>query len=109
MSDREAVFTIAANATSLGYDINYLKLSVSLLRRARRENREKLQKKDKQEFNLSMPLVLHWDGKLLPIVTNVVYEKVDCLAILGTGDDTEKLFGIQKILKGTRGAWLRLL
>ena len=43
--------------------------------KARRENK-KLAEKDKQEFNPNMPFFVHWDGKLLPDVTNVVHEKV---------------------------------
>ena len=104
MPDREAVFTIAATATSLGHDINNLTLSVSTLRRVRRENRKKLSEKDKQEFNLNMTLFVHWDGKLLPGVTNFVHEKVDCLAILVMGEDTEKLLGVPKMSKGTGAA-----
>ena len=47
MSNREAVFTIAATATSLGHDINDLTLSVSIIHRARKGNRKKLAEKDK--------------------------------------------------------------
>ena len=88
----------------MGHDINDLILSVSTIHRARKENRKKLAEKDKQEFNVDKPLVVHWDGKLLPDVTNVVHEKVDCLAILVTGENTEKLLGVPKISKGTREA-----
>ena len=101
MSNREAVFTIAATAINLGHYINDLTLSVSTIHRARKENRKKLAEKDKQEFNVDKPLVVHWDGKLLPNITNVVHEKVDCLAILVTGENTEKLLGVPKISKGT--------
>ena len=41
MSNSEAVFTIAATATSLGHDTNDLTLSVSTIHRARKENRKK--------------------------------------------------------------------
>jgi len=71
----------------LGHNINDLTLSVSTARRARRDNRKKLAEKDKQEFNPNLPLVVHWDGKLLPDITNVVHEKVDRLAILVTGEN----------------------
>ena len=103
MLDREAIFTIAATVTSLTYDINDLTLSVTTLRRARTENRKKLTEKDKQEFNLNMPLV-HWNWKFLPDVTNVVHEKVDHLAMLVTGEDSEKLLGVPKKSKGTGAA-----
>ena len=65
MSNRETVFTVAATATSLGHDIKDLTLSISLIHRARKENRKKLSEKDKQEFNLDKPLVVHWDGKFM--------------------------------------------
>ena len=38
---------------------------------------------------------------MLPDITNVVNEKVDWLAILVTGENTEMLFGVPKISKGT--------
>ena len=43
MSNREAVFTIASTATSLGHDINDLILSISTIHRARKENRKIMQ------------------------------------------------------------------
>ena len=101
MPNREAVFTIAATATSLGHGINDLKLSVSIIHRTRKENRKKLAEKDKQESNVDKPLVVHWDGKLLPDITSVVHENVDRLAILVTGENTEKLLGVPKKSKGT--------
>ena len=87
----------------MGHDISDLTLSVSTLHRARRENRKKLAEKDKQELNLNMPLVVH-KGKLLPDVTNVIHKKIDCLAILVMGEDTEKLLGVPKISNGTGAA-----
>ena len=38
---------------------------------------------------------------MLPDITNFVHEKVDCLGILVTGENTEKLLGVTKISKGT--------
>ena len=88
----------------MGHDINDLTLLISTLRKVRRENRKKLAEKDKQKFNLMPLLYTGMENCCQMLVTNVVHEKVDCLAILVTGEDTEKFLVGQKISKGTRAA-----
>jgi len=49
-----------------------------------------------QEFIHSTPLLLHWDGKLLPDIT-ASKETVDKIAVLVTGAGEEMLLGVPKI------------
>ena len=66
MSDRHVTFTIAATAKSLGHEVSDLPLSFSTVRRARIRNRRVAAHELKNQFKLNVPLVVHWDGKLLP-------------------------------------------
>ncbi|XP_076849024.1 beta-ureidopropionase isoform X1 [Brachyhypopomus gauderio] len=53
----------------------------------------------KKTFNPSVPLVVHWDGKMLPDVTG--HEQVDRLPVLVSGFQVEKLLGVPKLPNGT--------
>jgi len=78
-------------------------LSASTIRRRRIAHRKVLASKVKEQFAAtvgSKPLTLHWDGKLLPDVTQWK-TKVDRIAILVTGQSTEQLLGVIKIQQGT--------
>src|SRR5206468_1551007 len=81
MSDRNATFVIAATVNALGHDLNSTSPSRSTVRRSRMINREIVAKEDKATFNITSPVLLHWDGKLLPNTVNGK-EKVDRIAIL---------------------------
>jgi len=55
---------------------------------------------DKAAFTADDPLLLHWDGKLLPDIV-VGKTKVDRVAVLVTGGRMEKLLGVPQIGAGT--------
>src|ERR1043165_8053263 len=80
VSDRKATFVIAEAAKSLGHNISEFTLSRSSIRRKRQEHREERLIMLKEVFIKHAPLVVHWDGKLLPDLTKV--EKVDRLPVL---------------------------
>ena len=103
-SDRQATFTIAATAKSLGHNVGDLSLSFSTVRRARIKHRKEATEKIHNDFNPSVPLVVHWDSKLLPDITGTSCDKSDRLAILVTGEETEKLLGVPKLIRGTGAA-----
>ena len=46
------------------------------------------------------PLVVHFDGKLLPAIAGGP-EKDDCIAVVVTGLTCEKLLAIPKVVHGT--------
>lgn len=100
ISDRRALFVVGTVAQALGHSVTDLSLSYSTIRRERRSVREAFATADKVDFSPDDPLLLHWDGKLLPDITGG-QEKVDRIAILVTGGGVEKLLGVPKIDRGT--------
>ena len=97
--DRGATYIVGTVAKALGHDVSSMTLSRSSIRRSRYRNREK-QATVEQEFIRSSPLLLHWDGKLLPDITGSK-ETVDRIAVLATGGGEEMLLGVPKIGRGT--------
>ena len=97
--DRGATYIVGTVAKALGHDVSSMTLSRSSIRRSRYRNREK-QATVEQEFIRSTPLLLHWDGKLLPDITGSK-ETVDRIAVLATGGGEEMLLGVPKIGRGT--------
>ncbi|KAK2702040.1 hypothetical protein QYM36_019351 [Artemia franciscana] len=78
VSDRKAVFVIAETAKSLGMTIDQLAL-----------NRD----------SSDVPLVVHWDGKLIPDL--IGKEKVDRLPVLVSGKEVLQLLTVAKLPSGT--------
>ena len=66
LPDRGAVFVAAAVAQALGHNVPDITLSRSSIRRSRRQVRQEAATAEAQEYSLDGPLLLHWDGKLLP-------------------------------------------
>lgn len=95
-SDREAVRLLIPIAAALGHDPDTLPISRSTIKRARTSARHELSKKT---FNPTYPLVLHWDGKILPEIFGK--GSVDRLPVLVSGDGNDKLLGVPKVSCGT--------
>ena len=53
----------------------------------------------KNEFSVNVPLVVHWDGKLLKDLTGK--QHVDRLPVFITGQGVDKLLGVPKLVAGT--------
>lgn len=100
VSDRQAMFIVGSVAKALGTELDNVPLSRSTIRRKRNEKRETIAELDKASFCPLFPLVLHWDGKLLPDIVSGV-EKVDRVAIIVSGGGHEKLLAVPAITKGT--------
>ncbi|KAG0721992.1 hypothetical protein GWK47_045298 [Chionoecetes opilio] len=83
---------------SLGHDIEHITVSRSSIHRARVKNREEIAMS--LSFKPEVPLVLHWDGKLLPSLADgrSLEERV---AVLVSGEDTEELLGVPVSAAGT--------
>jgi hypothetical protein len=75
-------------------------LSRSSSRRSRQKNREKVVEAMHNDIISNAPLLLHWDGKLLPDISDNK-TTVDRIAILLTGSGQEMLLGVSKIGHGT--------
>ena len=56
----------------------------------------------KDSFAPDVPLIVHWDGKLLPDLTGK--EKVDRLPVLVSGEGTMKLLSVPLFPSGTSTA-----
>ena len=97
--DRGATHVVGTVAKALGHDVSSMTLSRSSVRRSCYRNREK-QATVEQEFIRSTPLLLHWDGKLLPDITGSK-ETVDRIVVLVTGAGEEMLLDVPKIGRGT--------
>ena len=80
-----------------GVDVNQLTLSRSSVMDARNKSRELLAGSVRQNFQPMVPLVAHFDGKLLP---NQDRTKSERLAIVVSGLGVEKLLGIPTIPVG---------
>ncbi|KAK2707759.1 hypothetical protein QYM36_015456 [Artemia franciscana] len=65
MSDRKAMFIISETAKSLGHNITDLALNRNSIRRLRMKHWSVQSAALKAEFQGNIPLVVHWDGKLI--------------------------------------------
>jgi len=54
----------------------------------------------KSEFSTSVPLTVHWDGKLMEDLTGK--EHVNRVPVLISGVGVEQLIGVPKLASGTR-------
>ena len=100
VSYRNAAMSYALTARSLGHDLNDISVSRSTMHRTRHSHRKRAAEEyHAEEFCPGEPLVLHWDGKLLPDGAGL--EQVDRIAVVVTGGGQEKLLGIPKVSAGT--------
>ncbi|XP_022825785.1 uncharacterized protein LOC111355908 [Spodoptera litura] len=99
ITDREAMRLIIPLSAALGCNPASLSISRSTIRRARKKARQEFNENLNETFKPSYPLVIHWDGKILPDITG--NKKVDRLPILISGNDTEKLLCVPKLIAGT--------
>ena len=99
VSNRKATFVLAETARSLGHNVMDLAINPESIRTSRLKFREQSAQVVKAAFHASEPLVVHWDGKMLPDLTGS--ELVDRLPILVSGCDTEQLLGVPKLPNAT--------
>lgn len=102
LPDRGAMFVVASVAKALGHPLDDLTLSRSTIRRSRMVTRKLVAEAEKGSFSTEFPLLLHWDGKLLPDIAGTGAKKtVDRIAVIVTGNGIEKLLAVPKIGRGT--------
>lgn len=73
----------------LGANPEDLSLSASTISQQRRHHHQEKAAELKEKFAPDVPLTLHWDGKLIPSLTNEGV--VDRLPILISGEGVEKI------------------
>jgi hypothetical protein len=99
VSNRDATRIVNAAAKSMNIDINSLTSSRTSIQRTRQKVREQTATRLKDQFVGTGAYVVHWDGKILPNITNK--ESVDRLPIIVSGLCKEKLLGVPKLASGT--------
>lgn len=102
-SDRSAAHILSAIASTsqLGENVDRMILSRSAIRRARMKHREAFTVEIKATFLPTVPLILHWDGKMLDDMTGPGRQRVDRLPVLVSGQDVVKLLAVPKLQDGT--------
>lgn len=110
VSTRAAMHVVTPALMAAGVNVGELTLSVGSLHEARKEVRTELGKSLQEEFKPEVPLILHFDGKLLPDPEG---GRSDRLAIVVTGMGLEKILSVPSIPAGTGvamgGAILKVL
>ena len=99
MSDRKAMFVISETAQSLGHNVNTLSISRSSIKRHREEQRAQMAAALKEEFTGDVPLIVHWDGKLMTDLTGK--EHIDRLPVIVTGVGVSQLLKVSRLPNGT--------
>lgn len=100
VTDRNAMFIMGAYTQAMGYNLNDVVLSRNTIKRSRIVTRKETAASIKAQFTPKIPLLLHWDGKLLIDASG--QGMVDRIAILVTGGtEVEQLLGVPKIGRGT--------
>ena len=97
-SSRQAMMIVTPALAAAGVDVDELSLSRSSLMRARNDSREMLAATVRQDFQPTVPLVAHFDGKMLLHSDGT---KHDSFAVVVSGLNIEKLLGIPVISSGT--------
>lgn len=95
---RKAMLIVAPALAAVGFDVKQLSLSQSSLKTARNSSREIFAATVRQNFQPTVPLVAHFDGKLLPCIDGV---KRDFMPIVVSGFGVEKLLGIPTLPTGS--------
>jgi len=100
ISDRNAVYALASFSQAVGQDTDALALNRWSVRRKRIKHRDEAIAKLKNSFTPDVPLVVHWDSKLLSDISGQP-GKVDRLPIIVSGHGVERLLNVPKLPNGT--------
>ena len=92
MSNQGAMAMLVPFASGLGSNLEELSLSASTIHRHRRIQSEAKAAEIKESFSPTVPLTVHWDGKLMPALTNG--EVVDRLPIPVSREGVCKLLAV---------------
>ncbi|KAG7157253.1 hypothetical protein Hamer_G027875, partial [Homarus americanus] len=110
ISDRDAVHLIAAAAQSLGHNVEDIAVNRKTIRQSRMKLRVQSFKSAKEQFILNLdptiPLVVHWDGKLLP-ETAGGKETYDRLPIIVSYEENEQLLNLSPSLWQTNAGYCK--
>ena len=99
VSDRNAALLLTPAVQRLGHDAAKFNLNRSSIRRERIKRRQKMAENLKKEFTPTVPLIVHWDGKIMEDICS--REKVDRLPIIVSGQGVDQLLNVPKLSAGT--------
>ena len=91
---------------SLGQKVQPLALNRFSIRRDRRKHRKAIVAQIKDDFNLQFPLIVHWDGKLIP---KLIGETVERLPVIVTNSDQSQLLAVPNLQCGTGEAQVKAI
>lgn len=106
ISDRQAFKIMMPVLKAVGQDASSVAISRSTISRKRKQARQEIAKKIKEEFVSREPMIVHFDGKMLDKPNGS--GKEERLPTLVSFDGNEKLLGAPALKKGT-GNCKRLL
>ena len=89
---------VAPALSAAGVDLTSITLSTSSLNEARKDSRKAIGASIKETFCPTVPLIAHFDGKMLPDWEG---GKSDRMAVVVSGEDVEKLLGIPQLPKAS--------
>ncbi|KAK2713450.1 hypothetical protein QYM36_009353 [Artemia franciscana] len=98
MSDRKAMFIISETAKSLGHNITDFTLNCDSIHRLRMKHQSVQSAALKAKFQDNIPLVIHWNGKLIAYLTSK--EQVE-QPIIVSGKGVFQLLTVAKLTSGT--------
>lgn len=99
VSDRKAMIIVTETAKCLGHDVGDFALNRETIRCSRQQHRQMRAEQLKAEFKADVPLVVHWDGKLLHDLTG--NDHVDRLPVIITGAGVSQLLTAARLPSGT--------
>lgn len=112
-SDRKAahIFLAMGSTGQLKFDTEDLIISPSAIRRSRMKHRECFASEIRATFDPEVPLIIHWDGKIMDDCTATGNERdrVDRLPILVSGQSVVKLLSVPKLHNGTAAAMFQAI
>src|SRR5688572_15318411 len=92
-------FVIAETAHSLGHNIDDLNINRSSIKRKREEHRAIFATALKNVLSGDVPLVVHWDGKLMADLSGK--DHIDRLPVIVTGYGVWQLLKVSTVPGGT--------
>ena len=98
VSDRKAAILLIPTIQQLGHDPSEYNVNPTTIHRQRRRFRCSIAEGLRINFKASVPLTIHWDGKMMEDI--VGRETVDRLPILISGEGINQLLAVPKLSSG---------
>ena len=97
MTDRGSTYVLTKTDRFLGANVEELNINRSSIHQHRWKHQEGVVSQLK-EFKAGIPLIIHWDGKLMQDLTSK--DHVDWLPMLVSGKDSTQLLKVARLPNG---------